>query len=103
MATVLLGNTNPTSDAVDGNAVTQFVTPDGTKRLEAVTSITKAYDEYHSVDPPEWVESDDERLAEDIAEHYTWEADDDREAHTCVVGRPSDWVGRDFTSDEEQS
>ena len=93
MPTVYLGNVNPLDESAEGRRVTAFSVPDDTDILEALTSITRAYDEYHSADPPEWVESSDPDLASLIARKYTWGDGDGREAHTCDVGRPDDYDG----------
>lgn len=85
----------------------------------AVQEINDLWSTAHSADPPEWVESDDPRLAEAIAHWFssashdavgvdvgdllgmatgdpqfgrtiaTWVA---ARAHTCVVGRPEGWT-----------
>jgi hypothetical protein len=106
---LLLGNVNPSDPEVDGNAVTMFEIPDGVGLSEAIVTISRTYDGYHSEDPPEWVESDNAVLAAAVAAHYTYgdgqrfrplpdDSAEDAEAealpaHTCQVGRPSDWVG----------
>lgn len=120
MSEVRLGNVNPADPGVNENAVTLFRVPEGTRLTEAVASITRAYDQYHSDDPPEWVESDSAVLAQAIAEHYTY-GDGERErvvldgdrqptedtvelpAHECVVGRPTDWTGLEDEPEADES
>lgn len=73
-----------------GFQVTSVTFPDGLTLLEKLADVGGLWP-LHSPDPPEWVESDDEALAQLVAAQFTWEASDDRPAHTCKVGRPSGW------------
>lgn len=74
MPTVKLGNVNPVDDAVNGNAVTTFHVPETTKRSTAVIEVASSWDGRHSFDPPEWVESTDELLAQSLADEFSWPA-----------------------------
>lgn len=92
---VRLGNSAPLGAEGDGgNAVTYFQVPKSDSLDVALTTVRSVFGQYHSSDPPEWVECDEDALlAELIARAYTWDADDSRDKHTCKVGRPKSWKG----------
>jgi hypothetical protein len=85
MPTVYLGNTAPISSIVEGNdqAVTSVhaYEPNRLDNLTAVRSIWPT----QSTNPPAWVECEDERLAEDLADVFS------DENHTCSIGKPKGW------------
>lgn len=99
--TLLLGNTNVVEvekkEAKDGsvtevrhargelgNRITTVSFPDDFNIAEQLAAVNGLWS-YHSDDPPEWVESDDETLSSLVAHNYT--TDD----HACRVGRPKGW------------
>jgi hypothetical protein len=67
-----------------GNTVTEVQFPDGWDLGDQLAALGDLWN-YHSDDPPEWVESEDGLLAEVAARRFT---NDD---HTCEVGRPKGW------------
>lgn len=67
-----------------GNQITTVVFPVGTSYQEAVANVDHLWP-YHSDDGPEWVEAEDQALAQKIAAHFT------TESHSCQVGRPEGW------------
>lgn len=103
MATVLLGNTapietvrpNPAVDVYEkidlpvAAAITTYRIPDDVKLAEAIKTVSDTFNEYHSHDLPEWVESDDPVLAQALAQQFT------TEEHSCVVGRPDTWAAEE--------
>lgn len=87
MATVYLGNPFPIwngKPTVDPNAVTRVHIPESRSLSEAIRDIVHEDDHHfglwqvHSAGNPSWVESDNEELAQALADHYG-----------CPVGRPS--------------
>lgn len=86
MTVVLLGNVSPLG--VEGNSITTFIVPDDVGALEAIRTVADTWTPYHSDDPPEWVESDNDVVADGVAEHFG-----------CKVGRPKKWdsAGADRT------
>lgn len=94
---ITLGNTAPievvkaddgSEDRVDrsdlGNTTTTVSFPDGWDLNEQLQAVGNLWS-YHSDDPPEWVESDDDLLAQVVARNFT------SDGHECAVGRPSGW------------
>lgn len=100
MASLLLGNTAvveviKTEDGKNvtetrekrpglGNQITTVEFAPGLNLAEKLAAVESLWPS-HSDDPPEWVESDDDKLAAVVAAQFT--ADD----HECRVGRPSGW------------
>jgi len=99
--TITLGNTSVVASSQDeetgevirekrgdlGNQITTFEFPDN---IDGQTEIQLAHVvdawPYHSdADGPEWVESEDELLAQLIARRFT------TDSHKCQVGRPKNW------------
>ena len=87
MPIVYLGNTSPLGSFVEGDttAVTT-VHANEPNRLANVAAIKSLWPN-HSDAPPAWVESEDTRLAEDIADLFS------DETHTCDIGKPKVWEG----------
>lgn len=85
MATVYLGNTAPIglSEGASQQQVTTIQANEADRLLNL--TVIKGLWTTQSTEPPAWVESEDERLAADVADVFS---NDD---HTCVVGRPTKW------------
>lgn len=69
---------------IEGQQITTINVPDGTPFLEALTTVVARNGvwNYHSDEPPAWVESNDAELESAIAKHYG-----------CAIGMPEDWPG----------
>jgi len=70
-AVVQLHNPSPVG-APDSEDVTVF-TIGGETLDEALKSVVGAFDQYHALQPPQWVASNDEHLSRLLAEHYRCE------------------------------
>jgi hypothetical protein len=81
---------------VDGSRVTTIVIPGGYSLIEAVSAVTAqdgAWNHHSRGDgpgdsAPDWVESDNDALAQLLAEHFE-----------CPIGRPDGW--QDVTEEGE--
>lgn len=93
MPTVYLGNTSPTNNDGDTYQVTT-VHANEANRADNLAVIRSLWP-YHAEKPVAWVESEDQRLAEDIADVFS------DENHVCVVGRPENWGEAPELSAEE--
>lgn len=99
MASLTLGNTAPVevvkggkdgktekrvsrSDLGQTTTVVSF--PDGWSLDEQLRAVSHAWP-YHSDDPPKWVESEDDLLAQVVARSFS------TGGHECRVGRPKGW------------
>lgn len=84
MPIVYLGNTSPIGSDHPTGITTIFANE--SNRLDSLTAVRNLWPT-QSDEPPAWVEGEDERLIEDIADLFS------DENHTCEIGRPEDWEG----------
>ena len=83
MPLVSLGNTSPVGAIEEADSYEEVTTvqANGANRLENLQTIRNLWP-FHSEAPPAWVESEDTRLAEDLADVFS------DENHACKIGRP---------------
>lgn len=67
------------------NMILRLLKPEDRDYAFGVLEIQSLWTGVHSNDPPEWVESNDRRFAEVLAEFFT------SVDHECWVGRPEGW------------
>lgn len=79
-----LGITARDKEGPDGTITTFHLVPSD-PLMEQFATVVRAYAEYHSQDPPEWVECENKLLEQSIAQHFT------KDGHECVQGRPKGW------------
>jgi len=99
MPIVYLGNTSPSNVEGDTYQVTTIYAnePNRLANLNAIKSLWP----YHAEKPAAWVECDDQRLAEDIADIFT------DGTNICQIGRPDEWgaeevIDSEATEEEEE-
>lgn len=68
-----------------GNQITNVNFPEGTPDDEMLVHVRQLWPYHSDADGPEWVECEDEHLANSVARMFT------NETHECQVGRPSGW------------
>lgn len=68
---------------------TVFHLPDEWDFANMIDTVRKVYASHHSDDHPAWVESDDDVLAQALSRDFG-----------CPIGRPADWNGDDYGSDD---